>query len=73
MKRLGYGAGYRYDHGERDALAAGQEYLPDALRGVKWYQPTERGYEQTIRERLERWEEIRREVAAGTQQSSAGE
>jgi putative ATPase len=59
MKELGYGAGYRYDHAEADALAAGQEYLPDALRGARWYEPTGRGYEKTIAERLEWWRNLR--------------
>jgi putative ATPase len=61
MKELGYGAGYRYDHEEPEALAAGQEYLPEVLRGAVWYEPTDRGYEKTVRERLERWAEIRRQ------------
>jgi putative ATPase len=59
MKALGSGKGYRYDHAEEEALAAGQEYLPDALRGAKWYEPTERGYEKTLAERLEWWRELR--------------
>jgi putative ATPase len=60
MKDLGYGAGYRYDHAEEEALAAGQEYLPQALRGAHWYEPTDRGFEKTVRERLERWAEMRK-------------
>jgi putative ATPase len=63
MKGLGYGAGYRYDHAEPEALAAGQEYLPEALRGASWYQPTDRGFEKTVRERLQWWEEIRRKAS----------
>jgi putative ATPase len=62
MKGLGYGAGYRYDHAEDQALAAGQEYLPEVLRGARWYEPTDRGFEKTVRERLERWAEIRRQA-----------
>jgi len=42
MKGLGYGREYRYDHAE-GGHAAGQEYLPDALRGAKWYEPTDSG------------------------------
>jgi putative ATPase len=52
MKGLGYGSGYRYDHAEEGAHAAGQEYLPEPLRGAKWYQPTDAGYEKTLAERL---------------------
>ncbi len=62
MKKLGYGKGYRYDHEEEGGVAAGQEYLPEILRGVKWYQPTERGFEKTIRQRLEWWERIKGDV-----------
>ena len=59
MKDLGYGKGYRYDHAEEEALAAGQEYLPYALRGSRWYEPTERGYEKVVAERLEWWRRLR--------------
>jgi putative ATPase len=61
MKDLGYGSGYRYDHAESDALAAGQEYLPDELRGQSWYEPTDRGFEKTVAERLAWWRERRAE------------
>ncbi|HUO68429.1 MAG TPA: replication-associated recombination protein A [Gammaproteobacteria bacterium] len=54
MKDLGYGRDYRYDHAE-GGHAAGQEYLPDALRGTKWYEPGDSGYEKTLAERLAWW------------------
>jgi putative ATPase len=54
MKEIGYGEGYRYDHAE-GGYAAGQEYLPEALRGAKWYEPTDAGYEKTLAERLAWW------------------
>ncbi len=66
MKGLGYGKGYRYDHAEEGAFAAGQEYLPEVLRGAKWYQPTDRGYEKTVAERIAWWEGMKRN-AAGSQ------
>jgi putative ATPase len=53
MKRLGYGAGYRYAHDEEDAYAAGENYLPEGMPAVEWYRPTERGLEAKIREKLE--------------------
>ena len=65
MKGLGYGKGYRYDHAESEAFAAGQEYLPEALRGSKWYEPTERGFEKTVAERIAWWEEIKRQAGSG--------
>jgi putative ATPase len=52
MKDMGYGKGYRYDHDEGDAHAAGQQFLPDALRGKRFYEPTARGFEARIAERL---------------------
>jgi putative ATPase len=58
MKELGYGEGYRYDHAE-GGHSAGQEYLPDALRGSVWYEPDGVGFEKTIAERLAWWRERR--------------
>jgi len=52
MKDLGYKAGYRYDHDEAGAVAMGQEYLPEILRGTEFYAPTARGLEIKIGERL---------------------
>lgn len=52
MKDLGYGKGYRYDHEEVDAHAAGQQFLPDKLVGTHFYQPTERGLEGQIADKL---------------------
>jgi len=53
MKGLGYGKGYRYAHAEEDAYAAGEHYFPDDMPAVTWYEPTDRGVEANIRERLE--------------------
>lgn len=57
MKKLGYGRGYRYAHNYADAVAS-QQYLPDKLKGRTYYQPVERGYEKTIKERLEYWRRL---------------
>lgn len=57
MKELEYGKGYRYDHAEAGAHAAGQGYLPEELDGAEWYEPTDRGFEKTIRERIAWWKE----------------
>ncbi len=59
MKELGYGKGYRYDHAE-GGYAAGQEYLPEVLRGARWYEPTDRGFEKTVGERLGWWEKFKK-------------
>jgi putative ATPase len=53
MKGLGYGKGYRYAHDEEDAYAAGEHYFPDNMPEVSWYEPTDRGLEARIREKLE--------------------
>ena len=52
MKDLGYGKGYRYAHDEPDAYSAGQSYFPEGMPAVEWYQPTERGLEAKIREKI---------------------
>jgi len=54
MKELGYGHEYRYVHDEPEAYAAGETYLPEALLGRRYYQPSDRGLEQRIRQRFER-------------------
>ena len=52
MKQLGYGKLYRYAHDEPEAYAAGEQYLPDGLGDPGWYQPTPRGLEGKIAEKL---------------------
>jgi putative ATPase len=60
MQGLGYGRGYQYAHDDPNAVVA-QEHLPAALRGRTYYHPVPRGFEQEIRQRLERWRaELRR-------------
>jgi putative ATPase len=53
MKNLGYGKDYRYAHDEEEGYAAGESYFPDGMERPQWYQPTDRGLEAKIRERLE--------------------
>jgi putative ATPase len=53
MKELGYGKLYRYAHDEPDAYAAGETYLPDGMAEPHWYQPTPRGLEGKIGEKLD--------------------
>ncbi|THF65812.1 replication-associated recombination protein A [Pseudothauera nasutitermitis] len=52
MKELGYGKTYRYAHDEPDAYAAGETYLPEGMDEPHWYQPTGRGMEARIAEKL---------------------
>jgi putative ATPase len=61
MKELGYGAGYQYAFDSKDAYIP-QPYLPEVLRDAKWYEPSEFGYEKTVKERMEWWEKLKREA-----------
>lgn len=60
MKELGYHAGYRYAHDYEQAFAA-QDYLPEPLRGRTFYTPRGSGYEKTINERREHWQNLAQE------------
>ena len=60
MKSEGYGRGYEYDHDAEEAFS-GQNYFPDGMERQEFYQPTDRGYEKRIAERLADWERLRRE------------
>ncbi|MFH2045279.1 MAG: replication-associated recombination protein A [Pseudomonadota bacterium] len=64
MKDLGYGKDYKYAHDYKEEYVF-QEYLPDKLEGVLFYFPTERGYEKTIRQRLEKWRKLKKEKKTG--------
>ena len=61
-KNLGHGKGYRYAHDESDAYAAGESYWPDDMAPQNFYQPTDRGLEAKIRERLGRLRTLDRSV-----------
>jgi len=52
MKQLDYGKNYRYAHDEEGGYAAGENYFPDGMPEVSFYQPTERGLEAKIAEKL---------------------
>ena len=54
MAELGYHAGYRYAHDEEGAFAAGEVYLPPEIADQHWYEPTDRGLEIKIREKMAR-------------------
>ena len=56
--KLGHGIGYQYAHDFKNHYVA-QQYLPDALAGARFYEPTDMGYEKQIRDHLEK---IRREA-----------
>ncbi|MDX3911523.1 MAG: replication-associated recombination protein A [Sphingobium sp.] len=60
MKDIGYGKGYAYDHDAPEGFS-GANYWPDELPPQTFYQPTDRGYEQRIAERLAWWDARRAE------------
>jgi putative ATPase len=59
MKQIGYGKGYAYDH-DADEGFSGADYWPEELERQDFYQPTGRGFEARVRERLEYWAERRK-------------
>lgn len=58
MKQLGYGANYEYDH-DAEGGFSGANYWPDEMTSETFYEPTERGFEKRIAERLAWWNERR--------------
>ena len=62
MKELGYGREYRYAHDEPEAYAAGENYLPEGMGDVRFYDPTARGLEAKISERLAHLRELDRQA-----------
>nr|WP_194710672.1 replication-associated recombination protein A [Erwinia persicina] len=52
MKEMGLGAEYRYAHDEPHAYAAGEDYFPPQMAQTRYYQPTSRGLEGKIGEKL---------------------
>ena len=70
MKAIGYGKDYKYAHNYQDAVVS-QEYLPEKIKGRRFYHPVERGYEQTIKKRLAQWRS--RKSQMGTSSDIGGE
>jgi len=58
MKQLDYGKGYRYAHEEDEGYAAGATYFPEGMPEVSFYQPTDRGLEAKIGEKLAHLREL---------------
>ncbi|MBW2367488.1 MAG: replication-associated recombination protein A [Deltaproteobacteria bacterium] len=58
MKSLGYGKGYQYDPDQKAGVAA-QTYFPQNIQDHTYYEPVDRGYEKTIRERMDWWEKVK--------------
>jgi len=65
MKQEGYGSGYAYDHNEEEAFS-GQDYFPDEMERQSFYAPTAYGYEAEVKQRLDRWAELRARRSGGS-------
>ncbi|MBZ6379879.1 AAA family ATPase [Pacificimonas flava] len=59
MKDIGYGAGYEYDH-DAEGGFSGANYWPEEMTPQRFYEPTDRGVERKIAERLAAWDQQRR-------------
>jgi len=58
MKQIGYGKDYRYDHSEEGGFS-GDNYWPEEMEAQTYYEPTDRGFEKKIAERIAWWNERR--------------
>ena len=59
MKQIGYGKDYRYDHDAPEGFS-GDNYWPEEMQPQTYYEPSERGLEKRIAERMAWWDEQRR-------------
>ncbi|MBV9749634.1 MAG: replication-associated recombination protein A [Acetobacteraceae bacterium] len=58
MRDLGYGKGYQYDHEAENAFS-GADYWPEEMQPQTYYEPTDRGFEARVAERMAWWDELR--------------
>jgi putative ATPase len=63
MKNVGYGQGYKYAHDFEEKLTD-RTCLPDNLAGRTWYKPTDQGFEQRLRARLEEIRKVKSRSAS---------
>lgn len=54
MRNMDYGKGYKYAHDYPDHFVE-QENLPKSMKGKRYYQPSDQGFEKTIAARLKAW------------------
>ncbi|WP_426051743.1 replication-associated recombination protein A [Brevundimonas sp. SL161] len=62
MKQLGYGKGYQYDPSTEEGFS-GANFFPDEMERRTFYSPRGQGHEEKIKSRLERWAQMRAEIA----------
>jgi putative ATPase len=69
MRGLGYGKGYRYAHDKPEHFDPEETFLPDSLKGRRYYEPTDLGVEARLKARVE---ELRRSVSEAAPRKPPG-
>ena len=64
MKEIGYGKDYQYAH-DSAAETTDMETMPERLKGRKYYEPGELGFEKEIRKRIEWWDALKARIREG--------
>ena len=64
MRDLGYGRGYEYDH-DAEGGFSGADYWPADLPPQTFYEPTDRGFEKRVAERMADWKQRRAAIRQG--------
>ncbi len=72
MKEMDYGKGYQYDH-DVPLGFSGQNYFPESLNRSQYYQPVERGFERTMKKRLDYFKNLRRKISQKSEPNSKGQ
>jgi putative ATPase len=62
MKEIDYGKNYRYAHDEPDGYAAGVNYFPEGMAPKQYYNPVDRGLEQSIAAKLEKLRQLDKDI-----------
>jgi len=65
MREQGHGVGYHYAHDAEEGFSAGQQYFPDGMSPTTFYQPTQRGLEKQLSEKLAHWRAVNVGTAPG--------
>lgn len=65
LREQGHGAGYHYAHDAEEGFSAGQQYFPDGMSPTIFYEPTQRGLEKQISEKLAHWRALNAGKAPG--------
>jgi putative ATPase len=68
MRGLGYGKGYRYAHDKPEHFDPEETFLPESLRGRRYYEPTDQGAEAALKSRVD---DLRRSVTAAARARTA--